>query len=96
MLNKEILDKIQNHYLFSSLEYGREIVYDDKMKQWIVAYEVESITKRLEDEWLKFCKDNNLLDENILVIDSNLTKRDRKNIYGYNYYYFSKLTFKKL
>ena len=86
MLNKEILDKIQNHYLFSSLEYVREIVYDDKMKQWIVAYEVESITKRLEDEWLKFCKDNNLLDENILVIDSNLTKRDRKNIYGYNYF----------
>ena len=84
--HKKTLDRILNHNLFDMLLHHRDVVYDDKTKQWIVTYECESITKRLENEWLEFCKENNLLDENILVIDSNLTDRDRKNIYGYNYF----------
>ena len=60
MVNKEILDKILNYNLFNGLDYEKEIIYDDKIKQWIVTYECESITKGLEDKWLKFCKDNNL------------------------------------
>ena len=76
--HKKTLDRILNHNLFGMLLHHRDVVYDDKTKQWIVTYECESITKRLENEWLEFCKENNLLDENILVIDSNLTDRDRK------------------
>ena len=88
MSNRQILSKILQFYLFEKqgLEEDKEIVYEEDRNRWIVTFECEAITKRLEDDWLKFCKDNNLLDENILLIDSNLTKRDRKNIYGYNYF----------
>lgn len=85
-MNEDIVNKIKKYHLFNDLVSGKEILYDSKIDKWIVTYECESITKRLENKWLKFCKDNNILNEYILIIDCNLTNRNRKNIYGYNYF----------